>query len=130
MNTCLVRAVYERHILEIQGIPQGSILGLVLFNIFINDMDDGAERILSKSADDTKLGVADTPESCAAVQRDLDRLEKRANRNLVKFIKEKLKALHLRQNNFMHQDMLKANWFESNLPGKDLVDISLNRSQH
>ena len=82
------------------GVPQRSVLGLVLFNIFVGDMDSEIECILVKFADDTKLCfVVDVLEGQDAIQRDLDILGSRACENHMRFNKAKCKVLHMGQGN-------------------------------
>lgn len=60
--------------------PQGSVLGQVIFNTFVDDLDKRIEGTLSHSADDT-MGVVSCWRVGRPCKRDLDRLNQRAKAN-------------------------------------------------
>ena len=79
--------------LVMSGIPHRLVLGLVIFNIFLGDMDIGIKHTLSKITDDTELNDAvDMLEGRDAIQKELERLDRWAHANLMKFNKAKCKA--------------------------------------
>ena len=79
------------------------------------------ECTLRKFAEDTKLcGAVNMLEGRDAIQNDLDRLQRWACMNLVRFNKAKYKVLHLGQGNPKNKYRLGREWIESNPEEKDL----------
>lgn len=80
-------------------IPKGPFLGLVLFSIFTNDLEDRIEQVRSQFVDKTQLGrAADILEGRIRIQSDLDMLEKWSETNWTTFNEDKCKVWHLGYN--------------------------------
>jgi len=86
----------------ISGVPQGSVLGPILFLIFINDMDKDLGSHIIKFADDsdTKVfcGISEV-QDCEILQKDLASLQKWTEDWLMQFNVEKCKVMHIGRHN-------------------------------
>lgn len=80
---------------------------LVLFTIFINDLDAGVEHILSKFADDAKLGSAVDFLKMRSLAEGSSWLEHWAITNSMKFSKDQCQVLYLGWSNARHGCRLK-----------------------
>ena len=79
----------------LSGVPQGSVLGPILFLIYINDLDDSITSNVLKFADDTKLfRKVNTDGDKQHLQNDLDRLVKWSEKWQMLFNFGKCKCLH------------------------------------
>ena len=83
------------------GVPQGSILGPLLFVLFINDLPSGLSpgTQLSMYADDTKIwrSIHTEYDNCC-LQKDIDYLHDWSIRNKMKFHPDKCKVLAVTNN--------------------------------
>ena len=86
----------------LSGIPQGSVLGPLLFILFINDLPDCVRNTAKIFADDLKLIVNSSNKS--VVDSDLKSLEDWEKMWLLEFNIDKCKVLHVELNSNQHLD--------------------------
>ena len=87
------------------GISKGSILGPVLFTIFINDLSDELNSFCKIFADDTK--IYDKSTNYNRLQEDLNCLQNWSDKWNLYFNVEKCKVLHVGKNNPEHDYSMK-----------------------
>jgi hypothetical protein len=121
----------------LSGIPQGSVLGPLLFIIYINDLPDHVLNEMYLFADDTKLlkKVA-TYDDAIILQNDIDAMQKWSNDWLLKFHPDKCHVLTLGKFNnikYAHQYSLGDQVLEHVVNEKDLgviIDAELTFEDH
>jgi hypothetical protein len=77
------------------GVPQGSVLGPLLFVLYINDLPEYVEDTCKLYADDSKLiSIVETMESVARTQRSVDGITEWTKRWLVRLNAKKCVVMH------------------------------------
>ena len=119
----VLNGTFSEWMAVLSGVPQGSVLGPLLFIIFINDLDKEITGgvMASKFADDTKVGrTVTTEEERAELQEALLKLERWADRWGMEFNVSKCKVMHFGRNNPRHNYTMKGRLLEKTEEERDL----------
>ena len=110
----------------ISGVSQGSVLGPVLFLVYINDIVSNIDSTIKLFADDAKMyRTIKTQEDSYTLLQDLKTLEEWSKKWLLQFNSSKCKILHFGQNNPKYQYSLNGRPLEISTLEKDLgVNVS------
>ena len=101
-RTC-IDGQYSNWLPVSSGVPQGTVLGPLLFLLYVNDLPSIITSLCNLFADDTKLyrGLY-TADDTAALQADLISIQAWANQNELSFNVDKCEVVHLGVNNPHH----------------------------
>ena len=117
----------------ISGVPQGSVLGPLLFVIYINDLGEAVNNKVSIFADDTKLAaVVKDIDDNFKVQGDLNKLLSWAHKWQMTFNLDKCKVINMGKDNREFNYEMDGHWLSSVEDEKDLgvvIDKSLRFSK-
>jgi len=104
------------------GVPQGSVLGPILFLIYINDLDSHIVSSILKFADDTKLfSTVNNDNDRAVLQSDLHKLLEWSDKWQMPFSISKCKVMHLGRNNTRFRYVMDSHLLEEVSEEKILV---------
>ena len=102
----------------LSGIPQGSVLGPLLFLVYINDLPDVVRSLMYLFADDTKLSKEiNSAHDAFELQTDMLSMEKWSNKWLLQFHPNKCHVLTLGK----HQNIIHAHRYILN--GQELEHV-------
>ena len=90
------------------GVPQGSVLGPILFLLYVNDLPDSTQNWTRLFADDTKVSIGFLAESeCDSLQDDITKLTEWSKTWQLSFNAKKCKVMHIGSKNPHHKYHMK-----------------------
>ncbi|CAF0824973.1 unnamed protein product [Brachionus calyciflorus] len=105
----------------ISGVPQGSVLGPILFVIFINDLPDKIKNVIKLFADDTKvISLIDNENDSSILQEDLNNLHEWSKQWFMDINEDKCVAMHFGSNNKNYEYSLNSHKLTESHQERDL----------
>ena len=100
-----IRGTFSTWSPVLSGTPQGTILGPILFLVYINDIIDHISSVVKLYADDTKIyrAIKDPQTDIPALQSDLNRLNQWASTWQLRFNVEKCESMRITHSKDKHK---------------------------
>ena len=116
-----IRGTLSNLVHVLSGVPQGSVLGPLLFLIYINDLDCNIQNWILKFADDTKIFGKITDEmDRVKLQQDLQKLITWSDEWQMMFNVSKCKIMHIGKKDISGHYFMKSQQLEEVMEEKDL----------